>query len=123
MPQRVRGRLNSERDAHAELDDSFGQPFTAGAVHAGDLGVSTERAHRAVGIQLQVRHVRAGIAEVRCVDEIEAFHADLYFPALLHRNLTEDTKVRIEQTRTTQGVESGRAEANLRDRSECQRIE
>src|SRR5687767_4897092 len=62
---------------------------------AGDLGKTVQVANRAVGIELQVAHIRTGIAELGSVGEIERLQTKLQIHFLGHRKVPEQAEVPV----------------------------
>src|SRR5262245_9613603 len=114
--------LELERNANAELNGPLGESLTAGAVHAGDLGISAKAADGSVWIQLHIRNVGAGVAEVGGVAEVERVGADLHLPAFVDGDLAEEAEIHVQESGTAHRVETGGAEAGIGDRDKGQRV-
>ena len=88
-----------------------------------DLAESVQIPDRAIGIQLQVRHVGSGVAEVRRIADVERFGAELQLYAFGHRECPEDAQIEVGVARTAQDVPGGRSEAGANRYGEGGRIE
>src|SRR5919108_5722829 len=67
----------SESNAQPQPKHPLVNSLAPGPRRRGDLGVATQIPDRSVGIELEVRHVRTGIVEVRGVGRVQRFGAEL----------------------------------------------
>src|SRR5262249_43440992 len=113
----------SEADSQPKPELALVDAFAREVGGAGDFGIAAEIANRLVRKERRVRHVRARVAEVRRVAEVEGFGSELKLPSLRQRELPEQTEVPVGDARAAQRVQAGRTEARLRHLVESERIE
>src|ERR1700683_5155726 len=105
-------RLEHHTQAEAEIP---GIDHASQGIGTGDRIVSIQILHRAIGIQLKVRHIRGGVTEVRRVADVEGLRANLRLDALSDTEVSEDIQIEIGKSRPAKTVKSRVAEGSGSD--------
>jgi len=113
----------SEAEAEAEAEDTFVDAVAAGALEGGDLGVAAEVADGAVGVELEIGNVGAGVAEVGRIGEVKGFGAELEPDALGDGEFAEEADIDVGEAGTIESIEAGGAEAGVGDGAEGEGVE
>src|ERR1700722_8394528 len=113
-------RLEQDTQAESEIP---GINYPPQGIGAGDRIVSIQALHRAIGIQLEVRHTRDRVTEVRRVADVEALRANLNLDALSDAEIAEDIQIEIGESRSAKTVKPRIAKGSGSDWGEGQRIE
>lgn len=79
--------------------------------------------NRPIRVQPEIRHVAAGIVEVRRVERVERFNAELHVHIAWELELSKYAAIPIRISRPAEHAPGRGAKSRLRDRFERERIE
>src|SRR5262249_36950818 len=100
-----------EAESQPEPEHAFVHALAARVASAGHLEYAA--AETAVRVQPQVRDGAAGVAEMRCIRQVKRLGAELEVEPLRHLELTEQAKIQVDQSGTSQNVEAGSAKTRF----------
>ena len=113
----------SEPQSHADANDALVDAVTAAVRRARDRREPAEVANRPVGVQLQVRHVRVRVREMRGVRQVEDFGARLQRQPVAQTELSLDAQIEVGEAGAAHACCSRRCRSVAGDGAERERIE